>query len=261
MGPPWNSWLQRVHCRAAWNGLHRTPWCMRFLCARSSGGVAVWAEARRDYPSILPCSRSSNSRPVRQGSAVNDASRSPATFASGPAVDAPAFASAWDAQSVAFLRLSMPGQSGAHRSAAGSSTSTPRADRREAASHPQARGARSRIPQIESAIAGISQFFPAGTLAAPSRFRDRRPLLCLNPGNNAIDNLVYPKSGCIEHVHAPSRVATLPACPAFPSHRVDLRAAYHFLVPLRVDGVHTLPRRPRQHIMCRSARSPPSKSI
>jgi hypothetical protein len=40
-----------------------------------------------------------------------------------------------------------------------------------------------------------------------------------------------------------------------------LYAAYHILPPLRIDGVHTLPHGPRQHILCRSMRVAPSKAI
>jgi len=40
-----------------------------------------------------------------------------------------------------------------------------------------------------------------------------------------------------------------------------LYVAYHILPPLRVNGVHTLPRCPRQHILCRAVRSTLSQAI
>jgi hypothetical protein len=68
-------------------------------------------------------------------------------------------------------------------------------------------------------------------------------LLRPNPTNYSVDQLVNRKIGGIDHVHAPSRVATLPSGPAFPSHRIDLYAAYYILPPLRLDGMHALRRR------------------
>jgi hypothetical protein len=86
-------------------------------------------------------------------------------------------------------------------------------------------------------------------------------LLRLNPTDYSVDNLLNRKIGGIDHVHAPSRVATLPSGPAFPSHRIDLYAAYYILPPLRLDGVHALPRCPREHILCPSVHSAVAKAI
>src|SRR5215469_7552161 len=62
-------------------------------------------------------------------------------------------------------------------------------------------------------------------------------------------------------MHAPSRVTALPVDPALPPHRIDLCAAYHILPPLRIDGVHALPRSRRQHILCHAVRSTLPKAV
>jgi hypothetical protein len=91
-------------------------------------------------------------------------------------------------------------------------------------------------------------------LASPG-LRAWPSLLRLNPTDYSVDNLVNRKIAGIDHVHAPSRFATLPSGPAFSSHRIDLYAAYYILPPLRFDGVHALPHCPREHILCHSVRS------
>jgi hypothetical protein len=102
--------------------------------------------------------------------------------------------------------------------------------------------------------AGQRSFTPARTTRLMLSLR-------LNPSNNPLNYLINRKIGRVEDMHAPSRVTTLPIVPTLPPHRIDLRAAYHILPPLRVNGMHTLPRRPGQHILCRSVRSTFSKAI
>jgi hypothetical protein len=82
-----------------------------------------------------------------------------------------------------------------------------------------------------------------------------------NPSNDPLNYLINRKVGRVEDMHAPSRVTTLPIVPTLPPHRIDLCAAYHILSPLRIDRVHALPRRPGQHILCRSVRTTLSKAI
>jgi hypothetical protein len=65
----------------AGSGSHRTSWRARFRCARSSADVGECAEAGWIAPGA--CSRSSNSRLVRHGSAVNHACNCRVTFVSG----------------------------------------------------------------------------------------------------------------------------------------------------------------------------------
>jgi hypothetical protein len=62
-------------------------------------------------------------------------------------------------------------------------------------------------------------------------------------------------------MHTPSRVTALPIGPTLPPHSIELSAAYHILPPLGIDGVHALPRRPGQHILCHSMCSALPKAV
>src|SRR5262249_45971205 len=79
--------------------------------------------------------------------------------------------------------------------------------------------------------------------------------------NDFVDDLIDRKIGRVENMYTPSRVAALPINPTLPPHGIELSAAYHILPPLGIDRVHALPRRPGQHILCRSMRSAPSKAV
>ena len=86
-------------------------------------------------------------------------------------------------------------------------------------------------------------------------------LLRPNPSNNLVDHLINRKIGRVENMHTPSRVTALPIGPTLPPHRIELSAAYHILPPLGIDGVHALPRRPGQHILCHSMCSTLPKAV
>jgi len=82
-----------------------------------------------------------------------------------------------------------------------------------------------------------------------------------NPSNNLVDHLINRKIGRVENMHTPSRVTALPIGPTLPPHRIEFSAAYHILLPLGIDSVHALPRRPGQHIVCNSMCSTPPKAV